>query len=232
MLRLAAGVSFCLVVGMAAAMLLGHWGPGMDKTTKDFVTFVCGGLSFQGAALVLVHFFLREYGLGWREGFGLSLANWPRLVMLAVLAILVALPAALALGKLTELVLRLAGQTPELQVAVKILQGKLPAGQIAVYGIVAVVLAPLAEEVLFRGILYPTLKRSGHPRAALWITSLLFASIHMNLLAFVPLTFLALTLAWLYERTGNLLAPILTHVLFNGINFTLLLLVPDLVKGS
>ena len=232
MLRLAAGVAFCLVVGMAAAMLVGHWWPEMDKTTKDFVTFVCGGLSFQGAALVLVHFFLREYDLGWRDGFGLSLAEWPRMMMLALLAILVVLPAAFALGKLTELLLLWAGQKPELQVAVKMLQGKLPAGQIVVYGLVAVVLAPVAEEVLFRGILYPTLKRTGHPLAALWITSLLFASIHLNLLAFVPLTFLALTLAWLYERTGNLLAPILTHVLFNGVNFTLLLLVPELVKGS
>jgi len=45
---------------------------------------------------------------------------------------------------------------------------------------------------------------------------------HMNLITFVPLTILALVLTALYERTGNLLAPIATHALFNGMNFTLL----------
>jgi membrane protease YdiL (CAAX protease family) len=43
-------------------------------------------------------------------------------------------------------------------------------------------------------------------------------------MTFVPLTVLAFTLIWLYERTDNLLAPILTHSLFNTTNFVWLLL--------
>ncbi len=72
--------------------------------------------------------------------------------------------------------------------------------------------------MLFRGIIYPAIKQSGFPRAALWGTSLLFALIHLNLANFVPLVVLALMLTWLYERTDNLLASIAAHGTFNAAN--------------
>jgi membrane protease YdiL (CAAX protease family) len=86
----------------------------------------------------------------------------------------------------------------------------------------AVVLAPVVEEMLFRGILYPVIKELGYPRFALWSTSLVFGLVHANFMTFLPLTFLALLLVMLYEATDNLLAPILVHSLFNAVNFFLL----------
>jgi len=88
----------------------------------------------------------------------------------------------------------------------------------------AILLAPVAEEMLFRGILYPAVKQAGFPHVALWGTSLLFAAVHTNLLTFVPLMVLALVLTALYERTNNLLAPITAHAMFNALNFGRLLL--------
>ena len=87
----------------------------------------------------------------------------------------------------------------------------------------AILLAPIAEEMLFRGILYPAIKQAGYPRLALWGTSLLFAAVHANVLIFLPLLVLALALTALYERTNNLLAPITAHALFNALNFGRLL---------
>ena len=89
----------------------------------------------------------------------------------------------------------------------------------AVMGVVAIGIAPVGEELLFRGILYPAIRQAGFPGVALWGTSLLFAAIHVNLGIFVPLLLLALVLAQLYERTGNLLASFAAHVLFNAFNF-------------
>src|SRR6185436_16944421 len=43
-------------------------------------------------------------------------------------------------------------------------------------GTVTILLAPLGEELLFRGIIYPWIKQLGFPRLALWLTSLLFAA--------------------------------------------------------
>ena len=85
--------------------------------------------------------------------------------------------------------------------------------------LMAVAVAPVAEETLFRGILYPAIKAAGYPRLALWGTSILFGASHVNLVTFLPLTFLALALTWLYEKTDNLTAPILAHSLFNTANF-------------
>ena len=59
-------------------------------------------------------------------------------------------------------------------------------------GIAAIVIAPVFEESLFRGILYPAIKNAGYPTLALVGTSLLFGAIHATLLTFLPLTFLAM----------------------------------------
>jgi len=90
-------------------------------------------------------------------------------------------------------------------------------------GFFTVVVAPLGEELLFRGVLYPTLRNVTHPAVALWGTSLFFAAIHLNVMTFVPLTVLALVLTRLYQQTGNILAPFITHALFNFANFLFLM---------
>jgi len=86
----------------------------------------------------------------------------------------------------------------------------------------AIVLAPVGEELLFRGLLYPWIKQAGFPRMALWGTAILFAAIHINLVLFVPLLVLALALTALYEWSDNLLAPIVAHSVFNALNLALL----------
>src|SRR5512140_422206 len=108
---------------------------------------------------------------------------------------------------------------PVVQGPVQMLQMALPLPMKFFIGILAIVVAPFAEEVVFRGLIYPTLKQNGFPKLALWGTSLLFAAIHSNLMIVLPLTFLAVVLTLLYETTDNLLAPIFAHSLFNFVNF-------------
>ncbi|HOB32537.1 MAG TPA: CPBP family intramembrane metalloprotease, partial [Verrucomicrobiota bacterium] len=55
--------------------------------------------------------------------------------------------------------------------------------------------------------------------------------IHANLKTFIPLTVLALVMTLLYERTGNLLAPIATHATFNAVNFIYLIVI-DIFAGT
>ena len=85
-------------------------------------------------------------------------------------------------------------------------------------------LSGIAEELFFRGMLYPAIKQAGFPRLAVWGVSLLFALVHFNLVSFVPLFVLAILLTLLYEHTDNLLAPIAAHALFNALNFGMLYL--------
>ena len=94
-------------------------------------------------------------------------------------------------------------------------------------GAFAVVLAPVAEEFIFRGMLYPLVKQLGSPRYAFFGISAIFALIHLDAGTLVPLFVLALALTWLYEKTDNLLAPIVAHSLFNGANLVVLCLAEE-----
>jgi uncharacterized protein len=87
-----------------------------------------------------------------------------------------------------------------------------------------VIVAPIAEEVFFRGVVFNAWLREGGRRAAFIGSSVLFGVIHLNLVAFVPIVLLGLILAWLYDRTRNILAPIVLHSVFNAINVGIFLL--------
>lgn len=94
-----------------------------------------------------------------------------------------------------------------------------------------VILAPIAEEVFFRGVVFNAWLREGGRRWAFVGSSILFAIIHISVVALVPIFLLGLALAWIYQRTGNLLAPIAMHATVNGISVAFALLVRfDLVR--
>lgn len=82
--------------------------------------------------------------------------------------------------------------------------------------VAAVVIAPLAEEILFRGFVYGVLKRYTDAPFAALASSLMFAVIHMHVGSLLPLCMLAVLFCLAYEITGCLLAPMLMHTVFNG----------------
>ncbi|MFT5465363.1 MAG: membrane protease YdiL (CAAX protease family) [Verrucomicrobiales bacterium] len=87
----------------------------------------------------------------------------------------------------------------------------------------ACVLAPLYEEIIFRGFLYPALKRFVQPVVAAIVISGIFAAAHTNLGALLPLGVLSLMLILAYEVTGSLLVPMIVHSGFNLCNIIITL---------
>jgi membrane protease YdiL (CAAX protease family) len=85
--------------------------------------------------------------------------------------------------------------------------------------------APAAEEVFFRGVVYNAWKRERGPWVALIGSAALFAAIHASLFAMVPIFALGVILALLYRSTGSLAATIALHAGFNAISVTIALLV-------
>ena len=222
-----------LVICAYGGLFLGMWMQrlsGVTGTEASIWRMSIATLSFQGAGLVLVARFLREHQTSWAEGFGF-LNQRRQAVLVGLLAAVIFLPLGWGLQQASALVMTHLPHfriEPQEQLPVHALRVSVSwAGRLA-FGAVAVLVAPVAEEVLFRGILYPAIKQAGHPRLALWGTVLLFAAIHMNMVTFLPLAVLALVLTALYERTNNLLAPITAHVLFNALNFATLLVLQQL----
>lgn len=85
-----------------------------------------------------------------------------------------------------------------------------------------IIVAPIIEEIVFRGLFYKTLKNFIPFVQASIISSLIFAIIHENILSLTILFLLSLYLTWIYERTNSILYSILTHSIFNFLNLLLI----------
>ena len=83
--------------------------------------------------------------------------------------------------------------------------------------IIAVAIAPFAEELFFRGFMFAGLSGRWGPIWAAMLSSLLFMAAHLEPLRFPPLFVLGLLLAWLYHRTRALWASIFVHLLNNAL---------------
>ena len=88
----------------------------------------------------------------------------------------------------------------------------------------AVVLAPLFEEVIFRGVLLPVLARRVGFTAGALLNGLLFAMAHISIGELIPLTVLGTGLALVRLRSGRLLPCVLMHAVWNAVTFANLLL--------
>jgi membrane protease YdiL (CAAX protease family) len=220
-LRLIAGFySAMFLAGIAA---LGYKEAFPDAVTNQLVVFAVGTFTFQGVTLVLIHIFLRQHQTTWAEGFGFKEPRLARTIFLGALVSILILPVALSLADFSSRLIRTTtGVTPELQPSVQVVREATSIVQLVVQALAAVVFAPIVEELIFRGVLYPAVKRTYNQKVALWGVSILFAMTHMNFTVILPLTVLAIILTFLYETTRNLIAPIVAHSLFNAANFAYL----------
>ncbi len=214
--------TFCL--GSLLAGLLGHFTPCWPKAQSDYWQIIISALFLEISALAWIGFFLRRHAIGWKDAFGLHESRGLKAAACGTLAAALFVPAAWGLQSLSEYVMNLAHLQPQEQMAIQELQDpSLTLAEKSLLGVIAVVLAPVVEEALFRGILYPALKQRGWPRLALWGSSALFAAVHGNMATFAPLLAFALVLVYLYETFQNLLAPVAAHSLFNAANFLALI---------
>lgn len=87
------------------------------------------------------------------------------------------------------------------------------------------VLAPLLEEVMFRGAIQGyMMRRMRSPWAAIIAAALVFGIFHMNPVQVVYATLLGVVFGWIYYRTGSLMSVIVGHVLNNTIATIMMLL--------
>lgn len=216
-LRLTAGFYASMFLG--AIVGVGYREALPSTLTNDLISFALASFIFHGVTLVLIHIFLRQHEASWKDAFGFAEPRLGRAIFLGALVSILVLPVALSLAGLCERLIRAIGYSPELQQPVKMVMQATSIHQLVVHGLAAVIFAPVVEELIFRGVLYPAVKQYVSPAAALWGVSILFALTHMNLTALLALTVLGTILTLLYETTRNLVAPIVAHSLFNAVNF-------------
>jgi uncharacterized protein len=92
-----------------------------------------------------------------------------------------------------------------------------PPLQRAAIAVLAATAAPLCEEAAFRGFILSSLRTRLAPAAAITLTALLFALMHLDPVRFPPLLFLGATFGWLAWRSGSLWPSVLAHAINNGV---------------
>jgi membrane protease YdiL (CAAX protease family) len=95
--------------------------------------------------------------------------------------------------------------------------------------VLGAVIPAIAEEVLFRGFLQRSLEEIHPPTKAIIITSLVFATVHFNPIAFVPLALIGCFLGYCAYHTQSLALPIVIHF-FNNALAVVFMYLPD--EGS
>ncbi|MEB3225363.1 MAG: CPBP family glutamic-type intramembrane protease [Synechococcus sp.] len=87
---------------------------------------------------------------------------------------------------------------------------------LTIFFLTASVMAPLFEEIMFRGFLLPSLNRYLPVWGSILLSAFLFAIAHMSLSEVLPLMTLGIILGFVYVKSRNLLAPMLLHSLWNS----------------
>jgi membrane protease YdiL (CAAX protease family) len=92
--------------------------------------------------------------------------------------------------------------------------------------VIAVVMAPIVEETMFRGVLFRGLRNRMSPGKAAAFSSFVFASLHPTLpMGFFPIFALGMVLATLREKTGSVYPGMIVHALNNGLMMALALMI-------
>ena len=90
-------------------------------------------------------------------------------------------------------------------------------GSPALFVLASVILAPLAEEVLFRGFLFAGFRQRYGWVQAILLSSAIFALFHLQLAAFIPTFMLGAVLAFTYQRSNSIWPGIILHFLVNAL---------------
>lgn len=211
---LLAGFILMSIILSAVQMLSG----GRECPVSQLATV----LLFSASQLLILQLIGRERKRGWVRDFGMD----PGKLKLLPLALGIYLSTIFGLGFVTMIYHKILEQSFGMEVDMQAVVVQITSSQSWLkvgYILLAVVVAPLYEEMIFRGVLFAYLLRRGGLALAMVAVSLLFALLHFHIPSMAPLFLLSVVLCLTYWRTGSLWVNIGVHALFNGATITFLL---------
>lgn len=204
-----------LVLGiMRTAQWLDRWPDGPAST----MWIVLHSLALHWTAIAAIWLLALRRGISWRVGF--AHRDWRSRDNLqhGVAAYLMAVPYLLIYAAIYYAWLQWTGRDPTPQDVVVLFQD-MEYGFLYFYlGGLAILVAPVSEELLFRGLLLPLLARRLGVGAAVVGSSLVFALVHFHVPSLVPLFVFSVALSLAYIHTRSILTPIVMHGLFNAVS--------------
>jgi membrane protease YdiL (CAAX protease family) len=212
-------VAFYLAQGALTASMTDE--PKASKITAD-VLIINMGVQFFWVAVATIVVFQRVRPVEW---LGLNWRQWPWVIFIGPVTVfgMWFVFAMLYLVGYQQLLESLG--VKKVQDMVEMFQKTEDQNVLVLMVVMAVIVAPVCEEVVFRGYLYPVLKKFSGMWIGLLVSALIFSAAHGSFVALLPLFIFGVVLAFLYEWTGSIWAPIAAHLLFNGATVGIQLLV-------
>jgi membrane protease YdiL (CAAX protease family) len=189
--------------------------PASEINNEDLIK----NLILTGVVVFVLLAFLAFRGFDLDAVAGLSKLGLVRAIAIAAILLFLAFP---FIGVAETIVQHFLGRGSTRQNIVELFSGSPTMRQRILIIVLAVAVAPAAEELVFRFFLYGVLKRYLGIVAGLLINALLFAAVHQHLPSFVPLFVLGACFTLAYEWSGSILVPMAMHALFNGANLVFL----------
>ena len=181
-----------------------------------------------GGIVLLIVGFLGFRGINPIAAFGLSWNGWFCGILVVVpCALLLALPFIFLALNLAYLI---SGPETEPQAIVTFLLENHGLKERIAVASVAILAAPVTEELVFRGCIYGIARKYAGRLVAIFCTSALFALIHGHVPSLAGLFILAVALTLVYELTSSLWASVCMHAMFNAITIVGAIFFPDFSK--
>ncbi len=206
------------ILGLTVMLMIGDF-------AVQIVFYALGGglflpvlLGTLGGVFAPLYLLSRNLGLPVARDFSLRGASPVVLVAAGLMALAALAPTSL----LAQLSLRLHPADPTW---VALMAENMPTGglDLGLAILTVVVAAPLAEEVIFRGLLHRAISRHWGPWAAAIVSSLVFGIVHGQPWYLFGLIGIGFVLAVVYEATGSVWACWVTHMVHNGISLGMML---------
>lgn len=183
---------------------------------KDFLV-VLNGFVRDVFVVFWVIFFVARVKRQSLSALGLGRADWLKKCGQGLVAYVGAVPILILLLLIVASLASLFSYEPPAQAVVEIYLKKSTERFIVFFTIFVAAIGPLIEEIFFRGFAYPALRARFGAAAGMAVTALVFSALHMSMAAFLPIFFLGLFLAYLYEKTGSLIPSMAAHMIHNSV---------------
>jgi len=212
-------------VQIAFAMIYMFFGGGtaLDSSDNERAMVVVHSLLFHWVCFALIGLSLYIRRLPWTTAFGFSSRTFWREAGWGVAIIIGVMPMLIGYNFVAQLVMDWIGYQPPVQDVTRIIFGASDLSTKIYFTLLAVVIAPVVEEMLFRGILLPAITRKAGVKPAIIIVSVLFAAVHGHLPSAVPLFILSTALSLGYIYRGSLVTSIAMHSFFNSLTIAVII---------
>ena len=217
------GLVGTLLAASGLILLLTPRLPSPPALDTEIWALMLQSFAFHGNVLLVLGLGARALGLPARVLWGEGTSGIAQRTLQGCIFFVAIMPPIYAASALGRCLLRLFEAPTDLQDVLLTITSRQPWSVRIYLFALAVLLAPLAEELLFRGVLLRVFRRRIGTAGAVLASSALFAAVHLHLPALAPIFVLSLGLSVAYLRTGSLVIPIVMHALFNGFSLVIML---------